>query len=93
VREAQVESGFRWGLPIPVEALDNNPKEALGSGRSVIFSTSFKRFWDNALYHKAWDGNQWSPSQTDWDRLGGACRSAPCAVQRGVGLLDIFVLA
>jgi len=48
---------------------------------------------DGALYHKAWDGQQWSPSQTDWDRLGGACKSAPCAVQRGVGLLDIFVLA
>ncbi|HXQ80102.1 MAG TPA: hypothetical protein VN775_02230 [Opitutaceae bacterium] len=45
-----------------------------------------------ALYHKAWDGQQWLPSITGWDNLGGVCKSAPCAVQRGTGLLDVFVL-
>jgi hypothetical protein len=26
---------------------------------------------DSAVYHKAWDGSEWLPSTTDWERLGG----------------------
>ncbi len=45
-----------------------------------------------ALYHKAWNGQTWLPSATGWDDFGGVCKSAPWAVQRGSGLLDVFVL-
>jgi hypothetical protein len=26
---------------------------------------------DNAMYHKAWDGNTWQPSGWEWHNLGG----------------------
>lgn len=26
---------------------------------------------DRRLFHKAWDGSQWRPSQADWEPLGG----------------------
>ena len=47
---------------------------------------------DRALYHKWWDGTNWGPSLTGYERLGGVCISAPRAVAWGPNRLDIFVV-
>ena len=38
-----------------------------GANRLDIFGLG----GDNQMYHKAWDGNNWWPSLTDWEALGG----------------------
>jgi hypothetical protein len=43
-----------------------------------------------SLYHKAWDGSQWQPSQTDWQPLGGIVASHPAAVSWGPNRVDVF---
>src|SRR5207245_478165 len=48
----------------------------------------FARGWDNALYHKWWNGSAWS----GWESLGGALASAPAAVSWGSDRLDVFAL-
>ena len=48
------------------------------------------------MYHKAWDGNTWQPSQLDWDDLGrsrpGVFVGPPAVVARGPNRLDIFAV-
>lgn len=41
---------------------------------------------DFALYHRFWDGSQWS----GWMPLGGVLTSSPALVTRGVNQLDVF---
>ena len=38
----------------------------VGPERVDLFVTGL----DQATYHKAWDGSEWLPSQTDWYALG-----------------------
>jgi hypothetical protein len=45
---------------------------------------------DGAVYHKAWDGSQWIPSETDWENLGGGITDSPSAVSWGADRLDVF---
>ena len=47
---------------------------------------------DAALYHKAWDGSAWVPSETGFEDLGGICLAAPEVVAWAAGRLDIFVV-
>jgi Repeat of unknown function (DUF346) len=47
---------------------------------------------DNDMFHKWWDGTNWGPSRTDWERLGGTFNSPPAAVSWGPNRLDIFGL-
>ena len=44
---------------------------AWGANRLDIFGLGT----DNSMYHKAWDGSHWRPSQTDWEGLGGVFNS------------------
>jgi hypothetical protein len=45
------------------------------------------------IFHKAWDGTQWIPGQTNWENLGGAATKVPpVAVSWGPGRLDIFAV-
>src|SRR2546428_7309997 len=46
----------------------------------------FVRGWDNALYHKWWNGSAWS----GWESLGGTLASDPAAVSWGPNRLDVF---
>ena len=47
---------------------------------------------DNQMWQKAWTGNAWWPSPTDWAPLGGKFNSPPAAVAWGPNRLDIFGL-
>lgn len=47
---------------------------------------------DRALYHKAWDGSAWRPSQTSFESLGGIIVGLPTAVSWDHDRLDIFVV-
>jgi hypothetical protein len=47
---------------------------------------------DSQLYHKAWDGSAWYPSQTNWEALGGRFNSPPAVASWGSDRLDIFGL-
>ena len=47
---------------------------------------------DNQMYHKAWDGNNWLPSVTDWEPLGGVFNSPPAVISWANDRLDIFAL-
>jgi hypothetical protein len=44
-----------------------------------------------AAFHKAWNGSQWLPSETDWQNLGGGIIGPPAAVSWGPNRLDVFV--
>jgi hypothetical protein len=46
---------------------------------------------DGGVYHKAWDGSQWTPSATTYESLGGLILGAPIVVSWGQNRLDIFV--
>ena len=59
---------------------------AWGTNRIDIFGLGT----DNQMYHKAWGGNAWSPSQTGWEALGGAFASPPSVASWGPGRLDIL---
>jgi hypothetical protein len=59
---------------------------AWGTNRLDIFGVGP----DRAMYHKAWDGNQWLPSPTDWERLGGGFNGDPAVASWGANRLDIF---
>ena len=59
-----------------------------GSNRLDIFGLGT----DNQMYHEAWDSNQWLPSPTDWEPLGGIFHSAPAVVSWIANRLDIFCL-
>jgi hypothetical protein len=48
----------------------------------------FVRGLDNALWHKYWDGGNWS----NWESLGGVLTSSPAAVSWGPNRIDVFVL-
>lgn len=47
---------------------------------------------NNEMLHKAWDGSEWRPSETDWEQLGGVFNSPPSAVSWSANRLDIFAL-
>jgi hypothetical protein len=49
---------------------------------------------DRQIYHKAWNGNQWLPSTTGFEPLGGLVRdgSSPAIVSKGPDRLDIFIV-
>ncbi|WP_396265716.1 hypothetical protein [Halobacillus shinanisalinarum] len=55
----------------------------LGPNRIDVFA----RGTDDSLYHKWWNGNQWS----DWESLGGTLTSAPAVSSRRSNQLDVFV--
>ncbi len=64
----------------------------LGSAPSVVtigpdFRDVYVRGSDGEVYHKFWDGLNWS----DWFRLGGKITGAPCVVLAPGGLPDIYV--
>jgi hypothetical protein len=45
------------------------------------------------IYHKYWDGKNWSPGPTEWEALGGtATRVPPVIVSWGPNRLDIFAI-
>jgi hypothetical protein len=64
---------------------------AWGSNRLDIFIED-----DGDLYHKAWTGTNWWPSQTDWEDIGtkpashGLYGYPPTAVSWGPGRIDLF---
>ena len=45
----------------------SGPVVASAPGRLDVFVVGT----DSAVYHKAWDGNAWQPSVTDYEPLGG----------------------
>ena len=45
----------------------SGPVVASAPGRLDVFAVGM----DSAVYHKAWDGNAWQPSVTDYEPLGG----------------------
>ncbi|MFP2924942.1 trypsin-like peptidase domain-containing protein [Pyxidicoccus sp. 3LG] len=47
---------------------------------------------DRQMFHKAWGGSAWHPSQTGWEPLGGVFSSPPAVVAWGPNRLDIFGL-
>lgn len=57
-------------------------------GRLEVFTVGTTQ----AIYHKAWDGSGWKPSQAGWVRLGDPVESAPVAVSRDTGLVDLFAV-
>ncbi len=42
------------------------------------------------MYHKAWQGGAWDPSQTNWEGLGGTFTSPPAVVSWGANRIDVF---
>jgi len=46
---------------------------------------------DHVLHHKAWDGNQWQPSEMGWESLGGTVSGNPAVASQGPNRLDAFV--
>jgi hypothetical protein len=62
---------------------------AWGPNRLDIFGLGII---DNQMFHQAWDGGNWRPSQTDWEPLGGRFTSAPAVAAWGPNRLDIFGL-
>ena len=48
---------------------------------------AFVRGTDQQMWHKSWNGSQWSP----WEPLGGVLASGPGAAAWGSGRLDVFV--
>ncbi len=46
----------------------------------------FVRATDNSLYHRYWNGSQWS----EWQGHGGALASSPAAVSWGNNRIDVF---
>src|SRR5258707_2391743 len=64
------------------------PSASWGGNRLDIFGLGA----DNQMHHKAWTGNAWWPSPTDWAPLGGNFNSPPAAVAWGPNRLDIFGL-
>src|SRR5271165_4508147 len=44
-----------------------------GANRLDIFGLGT----DNQMYHKAWDGSSWLPSEKGWDLIGGVFNSLP----------------
>ena len=49
---------------------------------------------DDGIWHKAWDGTQWWPSNEpdDWEKLGGEVKGAPTVVTWGKDRLDVFTV-
>jgi hypothetical protein len=62
---------------------------AWGPNRLDVFAMGDTPF---ELYHKAWDGQKWSPSQTAWENLGGTICSGPCVAAWGPNRLDVFAV-
>ena len=59
-----------------------------GANRLDIFGLGT----EGGMYHKAWDGANWGPSQDGWDPLGGVFNSPPAVVSWSSNRLDVFGL-
>ena len=57
-----------------------------GPGRVDIIALAT----DNAVWHKSWEGGRWSPSQMDWNEMGGKSNLHVAAVAWGPNRLDAF---
>jgi hypothetical protein len=66
----------------------NQSVVAWGANRLDIFGLGT----DHAMYHKAWNGSAWLPSQSGWDGLGGIFTSPPAVASWSANRLDIFGL-
>jgi hypothetical protein len=42
------------------------------------------------LFHQAWDGQNWSPGNAEWENIGGELYSDPAVVSSGLQTVDIF---
>jgi hypothetical protein len=60
-----VAAPFPWE-PLGGEFWTSPAVASWGPNRLDVFAAG-----DYKLYHKAWDGSQWYPSQTSWQGLGG----------------------
>jgi hypothetical protein len=91
------------GATVPTHAAPNAPYEDLGGailGTPITVSWGANRLdifvvgTDRRLYHKAWNGNRWLPSVTDYEPLGGLIRngSSPSITCWSPGRLDIVVI-
>jgi len=65
----------------------SSPVVAWAANRLDVFAIST----DLALYHKWWDGSNWGPSLTGYERMGGACTSSPQVVAWAANRLDVFL--
>jgi hypothetical protein len=57
-----------------------------GTSRLDVFGVGT----DNAMYHRAGDGNAWYPSS--WEYLGGSCSSPPVMITPSPNSLGIYVI-
>jgi hypothetical protein len=73
--------GGRFGSPPAVASW--------GANRLDIFGLDTNK----QMFHKAWIGDQWWPSQTEWKALGGRFGSPPAVVSWGGNRLDIFAVS
>jgi hypothetical protein len=62
--------------------------ESWGPNRLDVFGLGT----DRQMFHKAWDGTRWHPSDLGWEALGGIFITPPSVVSWGAGRLDIFGL-
>lgn len=58
-----------------------------GSSRLDVFA----RGANGGVFHQAWGGSSWMPSETTWENLGGNMIGTPEAVARTSNRLDIFI--
>ena len=78
--------GDVWGTPSAVSWGPNRLDVVVGS-----INPDGKTY---GIFHKAWDGKQWLPSQTGWETVGGPASTVPpVAVSWGPNRLDIFAIA
>jgi hypothetical protein len=84
VRSSLPTAGERVAGAAPVPA---GPIVSWGPNRIDAFVIST----DHAMYHKAWDGTAWVPSESDYEFLGGLCISGPEVASWGPDRLDVFV--
>jgi hypothetical protein len=73
---------------LPATYWDTPAAVAWSPGRLDVFGLGL----DRAMYHQAWDGNQWVPAGGNWERLGGTFASPPAAVAWSANRLDVFAL-
>jgi hypothetical protein len=69
-------------ITVPAAVAGPGPGPGL-AGRLDVFGVGA----DFAMYHRSFDGTQWSPG---WENLGGTFISAPGAYERPNGMIDLF---
>lgn len=72
-----------WSEGIDDKCISAPAAASSTKGRLDVFS---KRSMNGDLWHKSWNGTQWS----EWESLGGPVSSAPTAIARGSTRLDVF---